>query len=895
VPPTNAMRDPDTRPAEPEDDAIRVVADALANAEDPASLFQRIAETSQLIVSAAAAYVEQVSPEDQTVRIVAAAGKGGPAVGANVPYPGSLTEELIARHGAREPELIEDLTEQDRPIGKILRETCGACAAMIIPLRSRTDLYGVLVLLRPRTDAQFTPQEGSKLRLIADMASIAFKRADMIEKLRAEHDRLRRSEERARLVGEIGRVLGASLDFEETLKAAAQLLVPTFADWCTIDLLEPRGTGIRRIALTHGDSAKIAYAEELQRRYAPSTRHETNARQVIETGEPRLWKEISSEDIRRSAHDARHAELLKALGLESAIVVPIIVHQKTLGAISLMSANPDRRYDEADLHFAVGFGERAGGAIENARLHTAALDSTNRLQETLDRIVDAFFAFDRDWRLAYANPEAGRLLEQLFKPETRSLVGKSLWTAVPEIIGTPFERVLREAMEEQRATHTEDFFAPGAAWVEVFVYPSSSGVSVFARDVTERRRTQSAVAILAEVGSRVAAATNYTTTVEEIVRAVVPSFADYAIIELATDGFEPAAFEHRDATGRAILARALASPVPLRSPFTEPQRTGKPLLIEVAQAGDDSSRSESDGSPFKELGARSIIVAPLIARASVVGVMILARTSASKQVYSPADLDLAAELGRRAGSAVEKARLQRDLERAVRGRDEVLAVVAHDLRDPISTIAMSASLMDESYLTEADREKQTAIIRRGTERANRLIADLLDFAQIDAGTLTLQPAPLDIGALLREICELFERMAKERNLALDCGTTDDLPTIVADHDRVIQIFSNLLGNAIKFSGDAGRISVRAETRPNDVRFAVSDTGRGIPREELPHVFDRFWHSNQSGGAGLGLAIVKGIVEAHGGRISVDSTPGAGTTFVFTIPRSSVASAARSNG
>lgn len=676
--------------------------------------------------------------------------------------------------------------------------------------------------------------------------------AQLIEALRAEQERLRRSEVRARLMADIGRVLGASLDHEQTLHSAVQQIVPAFADWCAIDVFELKGTGIRRIALPHDDPPHEAFVAELK----------------------------------RAAHDEQHA-LISSPGVGSGVVVPITAHHKTLGAITFISSNPARQYDEPDLQFAIAFGECTGVAIENARLHAAAVESAKRLHETVDRIGDAFYAFDRDWRLTYANKAADRLLNQLLGMGTRALAGKNLWSTVPQVIGTPLEHALRESMEHQRRTHVEHFFVAGHAWIETFVYPSSDGVSVFARDVSERRRTQSAVAVLAEVGARVAAATDYATTLREVVRAVVPSFADYCIIDLALDGFERSAFAHRTPAGDAILQKILAFPPGPDDRLSEPYRTREPLLIaEVRPADLDSiAQTPEHRAALEELEPCSLIAAPLIARARTLGVMVLGRTSASKQLYATADLDLAAELGRRAGTAVDKARLQSDLERAVRARDEMLAVVAHDLRNPIATIAMSASLIQDPTVSEANRKRQVGIIRRGTERANRLIADLLDAAQIEAGKLALLRHSVDTPALMREVCELFEKLATERHLAFECHTDEQVPPILADHDRVIQVFSNLLGNAIKFVADGGRIRVTANARPGEVAFAVSDTGRGIPAQALSHVFDRFWQAKRGGGgAGLGLTIAKGIVEAHGGRISVDSTPGVGTTFTFTLPR-----------
>jgi GAF domain-containing protein len=211
--------------------------------------------------------------------------------------------------------------------------------------------------------------------------------------------------------------------------------------------------------------------------------------------------------------------------------------------------------------------------------------------------------------------------------------------------------------------------------------------------VTERRRSQAAEAILAEVGARVAAATDYSTTLQEMAQAVVPSFADYCVIDLANEGFERAAFAHRTAAGRAILEKTLPFPLRPESHLGEAFRTGQPLLIEEIHAADLDAFAQSPEhrDALGALAPRSLIVAPLVARAHALGLMAFARTDASRQLYSSSDLELAADLGRRAGSAVERARLQRDLERAVRARDDTLAVVAHDLRNPIATIAFCRS------------------------------------------------------------------------------------------------------------------------------------------------------------------------------------------------------------
>ena len=165
---------------------------------------------------------------------------------------------------------------------------------------------------------------------------------------------------------------------------------------------------------------------------------------------------------------------------------------------------------------------------------------------------------------------------------------------------------------------------------------------------------------------------------------------------------------------------------------------------------------------------------------------------------------------------------------------------------------------------------------------NRLIQDLLDVAKIESGTFSIDSRPLDVSALLRETLDQFGALVEDQNLELERDANPDLPPVSADLDRVLQVFSNLIGNAVKFTPQGGRIVLRADRWDGAVRFSVADTGPGIPPESLPYLFDRFWQARSArrAGAGLGLTICKGIIEAHGGRIWTESEEGQGSTFHF---------------
>lgn len=226
------------------------------------------------------------------------------------------------------------------------------------------------------------------------------------------------------------------------------------------------------------------------------------------------------------------------------------------------------------------------------------------------------------------------------------------------------------------------------------------------------------------------------------------------------------------------------------------------------------------------------------------------------------------------------------LRKAVRARDEVVAVVSHDLRNPLSTISSASELLLE--LEDLPREKQVehlGAIGRAAGRMGRLIEDLLDVASIEAGALSVDLQLETPEDLIREAGDIAGRLSDEKRIDLVLDVEEGLPPVLADRDRILQVFSNLVGNAVRFTPEEGRIVLRAAREGGGVVLDVQDSGPGIPEDVRKHVFDRFWKVDRldRDGAGLGLAIVKGIVEAHGGRVWVEDAPGSGARFRFSLP------------
>lgn len=220
----------------------------------------------------------------------------------------------------------------------------------------------------------------------------------------------------------------------------------------------------------------------------------------------------------------------------------------------------------------------------------------------------------------------------------------------------------------------------------------------------------------------------------------------------------------------------------------------------------------------------------------------------------------------------------------MRAREDMVSVVSHDLRNPLNVVTMTAALLKRE-LGGTPTGRYVERIERSVEQMLRLINDLLDVARIESGTFAIEAGSQSPASLIGAAVELFRPLATSRSLAMVAVASDQLPPVHADRGRVLQLLSNLVGNAIKFTPSGGRIELTAHPRDGAVRFEVRDSGPGIAPEHHAKVFDRFWQARRSDGrgAGLGLAIAKAIVDAHGGAIGVDSHPGAGACFHFTLP------------
>jgi PAS domain S-box-containing protein len=526
------------------------------------------------------------------------------------------------------------------------------------------------------------------------------------------------------------------------------------------------------------------------------------------------------------------------------------------------------------------------------------------LRAHFDRMVeisaDAIISVDERQRIILFNAGA----EAIFGYSRDEVRGKPLEVLIPERFRQHHQSHMQSFAEGATAARRmgerreisgvrkggEEF--PAEASISRLETPGGRVFTVVLRDVTDRKKAEETQRFLADSSAVLARSLDYRTTISGLARLALPHLADWCVIDVLQDGrLQRIEAAHWD-PAMDHLAQQLKRfpPEAARAhPSVTVVETSEPELIESVS---DSFLEAIAAGPehlevLRRLDPQSLLVVPLVARGRTLGAFGLFSARPGRH-YNADDRLLAVELGRRAALAVDNARLYRQAREAVAARDEVLSIVSHDLGNPLSAVRVSARVLDR-LLDAGDMERarvQVEGIRGAALQMERLIKDLLEIRRIETGRLRLVRRPEQVRQLVEEAARSLHGVAAEKGVTITTRLEDGLHALIrVDADRIQQIFSNLMGNALKFTPRDGVITVAAANAEDGVVFSVRDTGPGIPAEHLPHVFNRFWQASQQGshGIGLGLAIAKGLVEAHGGDVVVESEPGQGSLFSFTIP------------
>lgn len=402
-------------------------------------------------------------------------------------------------------------------------------------------------------------------------------------------------------------------------------------------------------------------------------------------------------------------------------------------------------------------------------------------------------------------------------------------------------------------------------------------------DVSSLKRSEERLRLLADASVVLGSSFEIDRTLATVVRSLTPAFADVAFVDLVDGGtVRRVEVSASPGTSPAFVER-------LRSSTMAPTDMSEPLLLTgaapaalamVLGEGADCARL------IEEARATSIMFVPMRIRDRAVGLLGLVSCRPASR-YTAGDLTFATDLAMRAAMAVDNARLYRRANQALQARQDILSVVSHDLKTPLSSLLISARMMAGRPPAAERRKARTHLerINQSAAQMQRIIDDLLDAASIDAGRLSIDRRDHEAGRLIREAVALLQPLAMEKSIRLEAEPLGEAMWVVCDAARVVQVLTNLIGNAIKFAPESGTVTVGVALEAGFARFRVHDDGPGIPKSVMRKLFERFVQAKETKhrGRGLGLYISKGIIDAQGGTIWLESEPGLGTAAYFTLP------------
>jgi PAS domain S-box-containing protein len=550
----------------------------------------------------------------------------------------------------------------------------------------------------------------------------------------------------------------------------------------------------------------------------------------------------------------------------------------------------------------VGIAAQAAVAIDNARLYQRTQESEQRFRQLAEHVSDVFWVCEPDpRRVLYVNPafEAvwGRSCQSLYDDPRSFLAGVH-----PDDRPRVAYALDRQARGETTAEEYRVLRPDGSPrWVWERGYPVRDEAGRVARvvgvaeDVTERKRDERALRFLSDASEALAGPVDPEGTMQKVAALAVPLFADWCAVDLAgPDGrLRRVAVAHTD-TEKVRLAHELQGRYPpdpdAPRGAAHVARTGRPELVAEIPDGllVEVARDEGHLRLMRELGLRSYICVPLGARGQVLGVVSFVSAESGRR-YDAADLRYATELARRAGVALENAGLYAELREADRRKDEFLATLAHELRNPLAPIRNAVAILKGPCANGADAARARDMMERQLRHLVRLVDDLLDVSRIVRGKIELRTEPVELRAAVESAVETAQPLIDAQGHALAVSLPAGPVWLEADAVRLSQVIANLLTNAAKYTEPGGRIDLAAERVGDEAVVRVSDTGIGIEPELLPRVFEPFVQEGRSaaraqGGLGIGLTLVRGLVQMHGGSVSAHSEgPGRGSEFVVRLP------------
>lgn len=512
-----------------------------------------------------------------------------------------------------------------------------------------------------------------------------------------------------------------------------------------------------------------------------------------------------------------------------------------------------------------------------------------RYAEFYDSIPIACCRLDLDGRIEQANNAAAAT----FGLCRSSLLGKQLWTLAGPAARHELHGHVASCLTHRRRVSSEvELYVADLGPVphQVISVPFTGldgrvlGCRTVLNDITSLKRAEQRLGFLARASALLSATFDTRTNIAAVVRDAVPAFGDLMFGDFrdelgVTMRTEVAFAEARHAGLAEGLRRAPAPALELAE--AELFTVAAPAALALA-IGDCPQRT----ALVHAIAPRSVMLVPVMARGETLGGLTFVMAD-SGRVHTAADLEVAADLANRIAMAMDNARLYREARRAVNARQEILSIVSHDLKTPLAGIQLIADAMLRVTPPTERRKSRGHLerIRSSAAQLRKIVDDLLDASSIDAGRLSIDPHEHALSDLIKEALELLEPHAQDKAIELACAGIPEGLWVHCDRQRVLQVFANVIGNAVKFTPPGGRVTLSADFHEGMARISVRDSGPGVPPPLLARLFERYAQATQTAakGNGLGLYISKGLVEAQGGTIWMESASAQGACVHFTLP------------
>jgi PAS domain S-box-containing protein len=818
----------------------------------------------------------------------------------------ALTQPLVFEDVVHEP-----LLSSRR--GELQRE--GIRSMLVAPLQVHGEAIGTVTLYW-KSPHQFTDSEVRMSVALSNMAAGALATAELYERETELRTQAETAEKKAAFLAEASAVFSNSLDYETTLRSVARLSIERFADWCAVDV--NRGGKLERVTVEHVDPAKVQLAEEYRRKYPPREDDVTSV--AFRTGQAVLVEEMPHDSLLDQIGDPEQVRLIRLLGIESIMITPMVHRGRSLGLLTFVSSRRDQLYTKADLALAQQLASRAAVAIDNAQLYADVRASEARYRSLVSATTSLVWNADPYGRFVHPQPSWEAYTGQSWEAHC----GFGWLAAVcPEDVRKVKKEWLR-AIREQATFEIE-----GRLWnAETASYhfccvrglPVKGGndcvsewvgtvTDIHARKCAEEERSsllarEQQARFTAELLNRVGRVLSADLDPQSLAKSITDLATKLVNAEFGAL-FHNVVNENGDAYMLYTLSGAVKEdfekfPMPRNTGLFGPTFRGEGVV-----RSDDVTRDPRygqnppfNGMPKGHLPVRSYLAVPIVSRSGeVLGALLFGHSQTG--IFGEQAEQFAVGIASQAAIALDNARLFKqaqegqaalrrsndELRRANDDLNQFAYSASHDLQEPLRMVSAFTQLLRKRYREQLDPQADQYIdyAVRGAQHMEELLRDLLAYTQAtslsggDAG-------PSDATAALNKALSNIQQAIDRSGARIQA---DPLPVLAAAEIHVVQLFQNLVGNAIKYAGDhVPEVRLTAAPIPEGWRFSVRDNGIGIDpkyKDQIFGLFKRLHTSAHFQGTGIGLAICQKICERYGGKIWVESELGEGATFYFTLP------------